>query len=557
MANRTLGDFTRSRLVVPDLPQDLSGANLLKQVSRQTGVWANEAIADWQEAEKSKAATAGAIAGQQENVKYREGGTLTSDAFNAAARKSLVTMTDLKAKIGMQELSETYKDDPAMFQLKSKEFIGTISDGIKQTGDTVLAKETEASMTLAAQTAGYEISKAFGVQQVDKAKADNEMLLHTLQTDSYKGSGGLFSPDPEEQGIALTKFAINKKAYEANLHAVLPDGSPVYSATAIQKRMQSFHTKFYTGAVQNWVSEANLSTKELKKIKDGTLTVDIPGVGSINVLDEVGVDAYDKDVRRYTVAKIREKVAAEAKKLALEKDLMEDQRNKNDILLLNDLYTGQPTSSTSIISQVEAGKISATVAKSAIQMLNDPNTIVDDTAFVADLKVKQIMGEDITQTVKSNANRISSTSYKSLLSASATAQVKAEKTAQSEDEKWIVREMVQKSAYGVEDPKSIRLAGDTVDSYRQKIKDGMTPELAFEEIRTTMDALKDRANRRAFNSVPKYNVITNNTIDLMKSAQATGLAYKTGKINKETFNIEMGRLNAIKQRKRGVNTNAE
>ncbi len=547
MANRTLGDFTRSRLGVPEVPQDLSGANLLNMVSRQTGKLADEAITQWQESEKSKASAEGTAAGWQPNVKYREGGTITAQAYNKAASESLRTSTDLKAKTGLQELAEVYKDNPAEFQTKSSEFIANITNSLKQAGDMNMAKEVEASMTLSAQTAGYEISKAYNAKMVDQAKADNEMLGQTLKTDAYKGSGGLFSKDPEEQGIALTKFAVNKKAYEASLHKVLPDGTPVYSAVGIQKRMKAFHESFYTGAVQNWVSEAELSASDLKKIKDGDLTINIPGVGSINVLDEVGVDVYDQKVRRYTVTKIREKVAARDKELDVENKLMAQRSKANDVELLNKLYTGQPVSAATIQKDVSNGKLSLPTAKSALKMIYDPETIKDDKSFVAELKIKQIQGVDITEEVKANAHRISGTSYTTLLTNAA----KGERTLQKEDEKWIVREMVKKSGFGIEDPKSLRLASDTVDSYRQKIKDGESPEVAFEETRNTMDALKDRANRRAFNSVPIYAVIENNTINLGATADATQKALEEGKITEEKFNIEMNRLRSIHQRKRG------
>jgi hypothetical protein len=550
MANFSLGDFARNTLVVPDIAPDLSGMQLLNQVSRQAGAIADRSLKEWKTAEVNQATTEGKIAGTQPNVKYRPGGTLSADAYNAAARKSLSTMTELTSSIGMGELAQVHKNDPAMFQEKSTEFIDTVTQGLRDTGDVAMANETKASMTLSAQTKGYEISKVYQAAQIDKIKADNTMLLHTLKVNTNVGSGGLFSPDPEEQGIALTNFAVNKKLYDASLHLVLPDGTPVYTAEGIQKRQQAFHTDFYTGAVQNWVSEANLSVNDLKRIKDGTLEVEIPGVGSINVMAEIGVDDYDTKVRRYTVTKIREKVAAQSKLLQVEKQTLALRSKANDIALLANIYDGVPTSAATIHNNVRDGLVSLGTAKSALKMINDPDTIKDDKVLVADLKVQQIQGIDITADVKSNAHRIGGASYKALLAGSA----KNQKTMQSEDEKWIVREMIKKSPYGVENPKSIRLAGDTVDSYRQKIRDGASPEKAFEEIRATMDALKDRVNRRAFNSVPKYTVISDGTIDLALTVDATALARKNGLITEEQFQIEMARLRDIKQTKRGVKT---
>lgn len=520
----------------------------MKQVSRQTGALADTAIAEWQTAEVAKATAAGSTAGTQDNVTYRPGTSLTSTAFNVAAKKTQATMTELKTTTGMTELAEVYKRDPAQFKLKSQEFIDATVENLTRAGNPQLANVTKAKMALSAQTEGYKVSKAYVAEQVDKAKADNETLLHTLKVNTYKGSGGIFSADPEEQGIALTNFAVNKKLYDASLHAVLPDGTPVYSATAIQKRQQAFHSDFYTGAVQNWVSEANLSTADLKKIKDGTLIIDIPGAGAINVLDEVGVDDYDKKVRKYTVTKIREEVAAQAKLATLNKALMTEAQKANDIAMLNDIYNGSPMSSSEIVNGVANGKVSLTTAKSALKMLNDPNMVHDDIELVHQIKLQQIKGEDVTDIINANSNRISSNTYKELV----TYDVSTKKSLQNEDEKWITREMVKKDAYGIEDPKSLRLAVDTVDSYRQKIKDGKSPQVAFEEVRNTMDALKDRANIRMYNSVPRYSVIKDGKVDAGESIQETLKAFNEGRIDEETFNIEMDRFDKLLT-ERGIN----
>lgn len=548
MANRTIGDFTRSRLVVPDLAPDMSGANLLNMVSKQAGHAANVAIETWQKAEVGKATAEGRVAGTQDNVAYRPGSTMTAQAFNTAAKNSMVDMTELRATAGMNQIANDFKNDPLGYQAESAELIANMSNKLREAGDEAGANMMEARMRLSAESKGYQIGKAFQAQQVDQMKANTQQLMQQLKTDSWADSGGVFSPDQETQGNALAKFAVNKMAYDKALHQVLPDGTPVYSAQAIQKRQEAFHSEFYTNAVQNWVSEADLSVEHINDIRTGKLEIFVPGHGNINVADEVGVDDYKKKVANFTMTKLREKDAARSKERELDKEVARQQRDANDISVLHDLYTGVPVSAASVQTMVGKGDISASTAKAAIKMINNPALTTDDIDIVTELKIRQIRGEDITEDIKLNANRISAKTNQEF----ADYEIAESKKIQAEDEKWIVREMVKKSGFGIEDPRSLRLASDTVDSYRQKLADGDSPELAFQSIRATMDAIKDRANRNMFNSVPKYSVISNGTIDIGATMAATGAAYDADKIDEETYQIEKERLEALKQERGGA-----
>ena len=97
--------------------------------------------------------------------------------------------------------------------------------------------------------------------------------------------------------------------------------------------------------------------------------------------------------------------------------------------------------------------------------------------------------------------------------------------------------------------RSIRLATDMVDSYRQKIKDGTPRELAYQEIRTTIDAVKDRANRRLYDSVPRYSVIIGGSLNIKATWEATEQAALAGKLSEHEAEIEFERLTGLQELK--------
>lgn len=546
----TIADFTRKRLEISKVTPQATGAALLKQVSRQLQSLANDSIKEWQESEISKASAAGQVAGNQPNVTYQDGSSLTAKAFNKAATSAVEDNAQLTSTLGMNDLAEVYKNDPDAYQAKSDAFIDAKIGDLKGSAHTAgIAKALEGQMRLAQQSAGYKISKTYMAAEISKMKANTEMLTHTITTDAFKTAGGIFSPDPSEQGIALNGFALSKKLLDMNLHAVAPDGTPVYTAEGILSRQQAFHSNFYSTAVQSWVSEANLTVEDMVKIRKGTLNIDLGGGNTINILDEIGQEDYEKKVIKYTMTKLQDKQAQAKREKAQANKIMKADRDIADMELINNIYKGKG-SSDQVIKMINDGTISRAGAASALKMLNNPNVDNNDDAYFTDLKIRQIEGEDISVEVKANASRLSSKSFEKLL----TANAKANKTMQSEDEKWIVREMVKKNRFGMENPKSVRLASDVVDMYRQQIQDGIDPALAMEKARTTIDVMKDRVNRALFNSVPKYSVIKNGTIDPIETMKATKLAVDNGLITDVVYRIEMERLGALmNEKRRGTN----
>ena len=542
----TIADFTRRRLETTKVTPQNSGASLLKQVSRQLQVMADDSIQEWQEYEVENAASAGYEAGNQPNVTYQTGDSLTAKAFNKAASAAVSDKAQITATLGMNELADTYKNDPNEYQTKSDEFID------KQVGDlkssvytSKLATIIEGQMRLSQQADGYKIAKTFMATETSKMKASTEMLTHTITTEAFKTAGGVFSPDPTEQGISLNGFALSKKLLDASLHAVAPDGTPIYTAEGILARQQAFHSNFYSTAVQSWVSEAKLTVKDLVNIRKGTLTIDLGNGNKINILDEIGQKDYERKVIQYTMEKIKDKQANAKREDAQAKKIVKAKKDINDIVLLNNVQHGKG-STDNVVKMFTNGLISKEGAKSALNILNNPNIDINDTEYSTDLEVRQILGEDISKEVIANASRLSGSNFKKLLKANANADI----TMQSEDEKWIVREMVVKSKYGREDPKKVRLAYDMVHMYRTALKSGISNELAMEQVRTAIDIYKTRASNSLFNSVPKYLIITEGTINVVATAEATAEAFENGKITESVFEIEMDRIEVLINEKR-------
>lgn len=545
MANRTIGDFARSRLVVPDIAPDMSGVALLNKVSRYANNIAAESMAEWQKSEVSKASAEGEAEGTQPNVVYREGSTLTAQAFNQAARSSSEIISELKATAGMTELAQVYSDNPAEYQAKSKEFITNITDTYRRAGNEAGANIMEARMTMTAESAGYKVAKAYQAKQVDQIKANNAQLLQSIKVNTFFDSGALFSADKDSVARTLATFSTNEQLYKASLHRVLPDGTPMYDAQGIQKREQAFHSQYFTSAVQNWVSEAEISDDEMNSIMDGSLSIDLGEAGSINIASVLGVEDYQAKVVNYTMTKMREKDAAESKQRAVDKEAAKVNRDIGDATLLDALYGGEAVSSQSIHDQLRDGTISPATAKSALKMIHNPEPVEDNVEVVTRLKIKQARGQDISKDLNKFASYISGDTYQDFKDYD----VKAAQSLQGEDEKWILREVVKKDMFGMEDPNSLRLAADTLAMYREKLNNGTSTVRAMEETRNTIDALKEHPDK--YRSVPKYAVTSGGSIDLKATRDATNAAKKAGKISFEEWQIQTDRLKAILTSKEG------
>ena len=545
---QTIFDFTQPTIATPTVAPDMSGANLLKQVSRTLGNIGAQQKQEWEIATNKKSAQEGLMEGTQEQPKYRQEGTMGAEAFNQAAQKSYTANLELKSSHQMASFAEEFKNDPEGYQKASTGYINGMREELMANKQTEsMAKLMEGRMMLTQQSAGYNISKTYMANQSAKLRVDNDNLIQTLRINTFKEAGGIFSTDPMSKNLALQGFALNKQALDASLHQVGQDGTPIYSPEAIKVRQDNFHREFYSRGVRDWVSENEITPADYNKIKNGNLTVDIEGLGSINILNELGVDKHAELVR-FTNQKLVEKNATRKKERQYEKDLHREERTSNGVSLMGDLLSGKGAITTEqIVTMERIGQINAADAKAALKLVTDPRSGQDDPEIIADLMVRQINGENVSADIRKNSSAMTGKTYMSLMESNAKYQHKREANIDNDNEKWIVKEAVKKNQFGIEDPRTVRLAADIVDRYRQNRKDGMSEDLAYEKARNAIDIVKDRKNKRLYNSVPKYMERgDNNTIDINATMEATLAAKAKGLISMDQFQIELDRLRLIK-----------
>jgi hypothetical protein len=538
----TIGDFTRSSLTSKQVNADYSGINLLKSVSRDLSKVADDQINTWAENEVSKSQQAGSLAGSQNKPIYQEGNTLTTQAYNKAAQKSQLSRLTVDNQAAMSGFKHEFKNDPNGYLENSNRYIDEVKQSLEaneQTRD--LAEGMEAQLRLDQQYAGYEVSKNFNIKQTDQMKADNEALYQTIKTNTYMGAGGIFSKDPTQKSLTLNRFALNKKMLSASLHATAPNGEPIYTSQQIQAREQQFHSQFYAKAAEQWITEADMDISDVNKLKDGKIEFEIPGAGSVNIYQEIGPEAYEK-LKKNAFRQMKDKDAAERQQASVTDKLEKHNKEVNDVKLIDDIYAGTATSTDNVIKALDNGNISKSAAASAIKMLRSGKARTNDIDYANELEIRQAQGEDITAELEANAYRLSATTYKDMRLGQINKESSIEDKSNAENRKWITSELGQKDRFGMVDPKAQRLLSDTIIRYNQSVKDGNSPDLAMEEARNVMDVLRNRENRKKFESVPRYAILKGNQIAYMDTLDATIQAAKAGKITQEQFDIETKRI---------------
>lgn len=535
----------RTPVALTGTPAFANAAGLLKQVSNSLSQAADVQFKEWQEAVQRKATDEGMMAGAEGAPEYRAGESLQADAFNTAAKKSYITRLETDASARMAEYAEEFKNDPEGYLKASQKYINGISEELKQSSQTApLADLFSARLQLDAQSTGYKIQKRYAALQQEQLRADNEALYMTIKNNTYREAGGIFSKDKAVQVNALERLTVSKKALDQSLHAVMPDGTPVYSPMEVQAREQDFYRQFYTRAAQDYIAGGDISEEELGQILDGTFSAKIEGLGEINILDNVGADRYENDVKRFAINKVREQVAAKQKEQRLLDDSMRQYRETNGLQVLGGLLSGVPMDSREIMSMVESGTLSASDAKSALKLIFDPNSGQEDYQLVSDLQVRIMQGEDVSSEIRKNAYRLHGNTFEKLMKENGKTQ-----QGQVDDyKKWLSDQALAKDAFGFVDPNSRKQAVDIMTAYDQMIEDGMEPELAYEKSLTTLEAIqKDRLSGK-FGRIPRYTVTTEGgAVDVAASFEETLKAFNEGRISEIELEAEYQKLDAIQR----------
>jgi len=540
--NQTIFNITKPRVSIFQPSAPATPKNLLDTIRRSLNTAAENQFKQWQKAVIKKSEQEGELEGAQKQPEYRDNGSLSSEAFNEAAKRSYLTRLEIEASKNMQTIKETYKNDPEGYQNASNQYINGIVSGLRQNTQTAAVAEfIKARLELSQQSDGYAISKNYMSNQSEKIEVETDELIHTLNTNAYRESGGLFSKDPNVQAMTIENFSIAKKSLETALYTTLPDGTPVYSPTEVKKIMNEFHEKFYIRAVQDYVAQNDITDKELNQIIDGSFSANIEGVGDINILNEVGFDKYENDIRDWTFRKIREKESAEQKSNVLEEKTFKEIQKQNGVLLIGGILSGDPITLDSIYQKLDSGLINSTDAMAAVKLITDLHTGSDDPDIVADLKTKLALGQEVETEIKQLSPYMTGKTYISLMEENAN--VKAGKI--DEAETWLVKQVLRPDEFGFSNPESQKQAADIQTAYRQMIEDGIDQQVAYEKAQTLVDTIqKDYAAK--LSRIPRYAVPDGlGGFDIVKTLEKTEQAYKEGKISYDEMIVEGKKLKAL------------
>lgn len=547
-----LFDVTKSRVAISGMPMDTGADTMFSKVSASLGKAANESLAEWQDAVVKQEAAAGEMEGAGGDPQYKAGNNLAAEAYNAAAKKSYVTNLETKAASAMGQFAEKYKNDPVGYQKATTDYMNGLTQELKSKSQTAgMADLFAGRLALDAQKQQYSIQKRQAEIQKEQMQADNEDLYMTIKNNAYREAGGVFSKDPNVQRNTLMQFQLSKQALDSSLHAVLPDGTPVYSPKEVQNREEDFFRSYYTQAAKNYVTQGNPSPEDLSKLMDGTMEIDVPGLGKINLLDNIGADRYDKDVVNFTISKIKEQEAMQKKAEALSEKASNEYRENRGLELMAGMLTGQAVTVDQIMDDARTGKLKATDAKALIKIATDANTGVDDPEVVAALKVRAALGEDVTSEVKRQANRMSGKTFQELLDTTA----KAQRGVINDNKALLIKQVIKKDAFGFDDPNSLAKANDVGTAYENMIKDGMEPILAYEKSQMLVDQVKGEES--GFKRVPRYAVVNLDTkaLDIQETIKKTREYYNNKMISEEEYMIELERLTTLNQEAKNAATN--
>jgi len=540
MANLTIGDFTRSRLAMPAIAPNLSGAELLSNVSRSLDKISQDSLQEWQQAEVNKATAEGEADGASNSIQYREGNTVTAAAYQQSADKTRMNMLGVESQIKFNALKETYATDPGEFMAQSNEYITQTVDSLA--GSPAAQAMMEGQLKLKQQADGYAIQKRYQKIETEKFKTSTESLIHTMKTSAYETAGEIFSKDQNSQALALNQFGLSKKLLDSSLNAVTPQGEAVYSSGEKSNIMNQFHADFYTRAASDYFTNNDLSTKEMANLIDGKLEISIPGTDQkINILREVGVDAYEKDVTKAAINSMNQRNVEEKQANAADKAQLRIDQDIMSFDIMSKLKTGGTMQVNQVNDLVKSGAITASQGKSLIDEVLDPS-IVDNEFTVEEINNMIINGEDASQTIA--AGKLSSKTYVQLSKANANALNSKTEGLDKENMKMIKEEFQDVGQYGFASAEEVRTTNDIQAIYQRNRQEGMPEDLAFEKARILIDVAKDNKFKRVNVNV---RINENKSVDIAGTVSGMETDLKAHILTQEEFDVQLALLTKLQK----------
>lgn len=202
---------------------------------------------------------AGALAGLTGNYKERPVGTISGDAFNAAATDTFNKRLELQANTKIAELSAKHAADPAALDESLSAYrdgvLGEISDDHPQTAGAF--KVAFAGM------AGDAVNQAVGQRQkqiIDENRATTAAVVEqrgALATQLYRRAGG---GDPAalalgnvQRDAVVAEYIANGPSADFTINGVTyPAGSGAYSAVEIEEKVSKLDQELTSQGILGW-----------------------------------------------------------------------------------------------------------------------------------------------------------------------------------------------------------------------------------------------------------------------------------------------------------------
>jgi len=543
---RNVLSFNAQSLQTPSIDTRTSFPQLLDSVSKRASQFADESIRIWQQSKVEEAQTEGQLAGSIPGVQFKKGDSLTTKAFNQAARESALSSLNKSTTAKMNMLQNKYYNNPDAYLKESSALISGATEVLKDNKETAIAAAPfEQAMLLNQQTQGYTIAKKYNQEFIEKKKIEIDDNLMATKVETYRTASGIFSEDPQEKAMALNIYHQQGKMFEGYAHQTTPDGKAVFSATDIDNMKKDFNQGFFVKATQDYVTSNTISEREIVDILDGNITMELPDNQGGFVQVDVGIqmgEANIQKVKRFTEGKLREQAALEEKRRAEAKRLAAEQQKQIASDMAYQIATGEPITFDMIDEKLNNGIITSTTALNARNQIIDYND-QDDVVALSILNNSLAEGIDIDERIAAYSNQLKSSTIISLRKANAKALADGKESLSSNYRKMLSDEFGEKDMFGfLADQKMVPVWNDLSMEFNRRIDEGEDPNAVFELLRPAAVRAREAAEEGTYQKIRDYVVKDKGKIGILQSATELDKALDAGKISFEDYEAGMNMI---------------
>lgn len=549
MANRTIGDFARNTLVVPNYQPDYSGAKLLSHVGALTGQAADEAIAEWQGAVVKEATEEGAVAGAKavnpEDVPFRDKSTLSAQAFNKAAITASTAKAQAFSSVEVQKIGAMHPNDPEAYQKNVNEYINGRTKTLIENPDPVKQKmghDLKNNLKLQAEQKLIGINNEAAKDSAAKVTKDIEDTMTILELQQEDENGTLFSEDKDIARESFIQFQHGLKNIQTMAMQVDPlTGKRRYNEAEVATITDRVTRTYIKAQVMSVVNNPNTPDDVLLDIADGTFTTKLSDTIEVDPRYALGSDGY-KVVQQQVATVLKARTAADAK--------VQEDRNKaitiNQGLKFNSMVMRQKQDPNSVTYQeiqtaVKNREITPEKGTKLINDIGKDPEIESDPVYVAQFKalLDNGMPEKAQEFLNENADKFTHADIIGNTSAVAQAADKAANAIHTSNIQSFEKIALKPDPFGQFDQRADREMVNTIEQvYRNNVASGLTPELAYQLMTDEWTDYKDTATTKFVDDyTAQYSrfVVQNpdGTMDPVATSNNIATAGKRGEINRE------------------------